>query len=82
MSSKQKQEPEEVQVNGKTLSCVVCSNRQFWIRSAQLNTAASTFFGFDWTDHSRHLLYLFRVHLHSLVCRKIDYKLFHKYKVA
>jgi hypothetical protein len=52
MSSKQNQEPEEVQVNGKILNCVVCSNRQFWIRSAQLNTAVSTFFGFDWTDHS------------------------------
>jgi hypothetical protein len=52
MSSKQKPKPEEVRVNGRLLECQICGHRQFWIRSAQLNTAASSFFGLDRTDHS------------------------------
>jgi hypothetical protein len=43
---------ETVEVNGKPLRCIICSNDHFWARSAQLNRATSTFFGFDWADRS------------------------------
>jgi hypothetical protein len=39
-------------VAGKELSCQICSYDKFWQREAQLNTAAATFFGFDWANKS------------------------------
>jgi hypothetical protein len=47
-----KQEAETVEVNGKALRCVICSNNLFWTRSALLNTGAMTFFNLDWADKS------------------------------
>ena len=35
-----------------TLKCVVCDHKKFSQRSAQLNTAAATFFNFDWANAS------------------------------
>ncbi len=40
----------EYDVAGKQLRCVVCDATRFWEREAQLNTAAATFFGFDWAN--------------------------------
>lgn len=45
-------EPQPIEVNGKTLRCVICSNTLFWTQSAQLNKAVTTFFNLDWTDRS------------------------------
>lgn len=45
-------EPEKVQVYGTDLSCEICENDTFWKKESQLNTALSTFFGFDWADAS------------------------------
>lgn len=42
----------KAEVNGKSLICPICSNDRFKIKSAQLNTAISTFFNLDWTNQS------------------------------
>ena len=47
-----KEEPIEVDVNGKQLRCVVCSNGTFHKREGQLNAAVATFFSLDWADPS------------------------------
>ena len=47
-----KEEPQPVEVNGKALQCIICFNKTFWVRNAQLNTAVRTFFKLDWTDRS------------------------------
>ena len=43
---------EKVEILGKEFNCQVCRNDKFWRREAQLNTAAATFFGFDWANES------------------------------
>ena len=47
-----KDEPQSIEIKGYELICPVCSNKLFWSRSAQLNTAIATFFNFDWTNKS------------------------------
>ena len=44
--------PEIVEIMGKKLVCPICSNTQFWQRSAQLNTAVASFFNLDWANRS------------------------------
>lgn len=41
---------EKVIINGKVLKCLVCQHNEFWEREAQLNTAAASFFGFDFAN--------------------------------
>jgi predicted nucleic-acid-binding Zn-ribbon protein len=45
-----KSEPETVEVNGKSLRCVVCGNDTFHSREAQLHGAVATFFDIEWTS--------------------------------
>ena len=52
MSLFKKQEPEEVFISDKRLSCQVCSNALFWRREGQLNTSIASFLGFDWANPS------------------------------
>ena len=52
MSLVKNQEAQPIEVNGKSLHCTICGNGYFWIRSAQLNKAVTTFFNLDWTDKS------------------------------
>ena len=47
-----KKAPEPIEVMGKPLVCPICSNKHFWVRTAQLNKAVTTFFGFDGGDPS------------------------------
>lgn len=47
-----KKEPEIIEVLNKPLICPICSNKKFWVKTAQLNKAVTTFFGFDWADQS------------------------------
>ena len=47
-----KSEPEAVQVAGVDLHCEICKHDRFWRREAQLNTAAASFFNFDWANPS------------------------------
>lgn len=39
-------------VGPKPLQCLVCGHDRFRERQAQLNTAAATFFGFDWANRT------------------------------
>ena len=47
-----KSAPEAVQVAGIDLRCEICKHDRFWTRQAQLNTAAASFFNFDWVNPS------------------------------
>jgi hypothetical protein len=47
-----KKQPEPIEVMNKPLVCPVCKNDHFWVRTAQLNKAVTTFFGFEWADQS------------------------------
>lgn len=47
-----KKAPETFEVLGKPLACLVCGGTGFHTRQAQLNTAAATFFDFDWANKS------------------------------
>jgi hypothetical protein len=47
-----KDEAEEIEIQGKPLTCQVCGRSRFHSRTAQLNTATATFFGFDWANRS------------------------------
>ncbi len=47
-----KAEPEQVDVFGEPLRCLVCGSTDFWRRRAQLNSSLATFFKLDWTDPS------------------------------
>ncbi len=47
-----KNEPQPVEVSGRSLRCVVCGHNQFYITEAQMNKAVTTFFRLDWTDKS------------------------------
>ncbi len=42
--------PIRVNIVGRDLQCLVCDHDLFWEREAQLNTAAATFFKFDWAN--------------------------------
>jgi hypothetical protein len=46
------QEPTGVEVEGKPLECLICGHDAFRRREALLNTAAATFFNFDWANKS------------------------------
>lgn len=45
-------EATSVMVQGRELKCLVCGQDEFHKRQAQLNTAAASFFGFDWANRS------------------------------
>jgi hypothetical protein len=45
-----KKEPQQVDILGKSLHCLICQHDQFHRREAQLNSAVSSFFSLDWTD--------------------------------
>jgi len=45
-------EPEQVDVAGKALKCLVCGHDRFTRREAQLNTAGMTLFKLDWANVS------------------------------
>jgi hypothetical protein len=44
--------PMPMSIRGKPLHCAICGHDHFLRREAQLNTAAATFFGFDWANES------------------------------
>lgn len=46
------EEPQQIEVAGKPLHCVVCAYDRFSIMQAQLNTAVATFFKLDWANPS------------------------------
>ena len=46
------QEELEVQVQGRSLKCLVCGHDGFTRREAQLNTSAASFLGFDWLNRT------------------------------
>ena len=52
MERKNHEQPTTVEVLGRPLHCYACEYDRFWQRSAQLNTALSTLFEFDWLDSS------------------------------
>lgn len=41
-------EPETVNVLGRPLQCVVCSNDRFYPRKAQLHSGVASFFNIEW----------------------------------
>jgi hypothetical protein len=41
-----------VMAAGRPLTCLICGYDEFNTRDAQLNTAAASFFGFDWANAS------------------------------
>jgi predicted nucleic-acid-binding Zn-ribbon protein len=41
-----------VEIHGHVLKCLICGHEEFHKRQAQLNTAAASFFGFDWANRS------------------------------
>ena len=43
-----KDEPEPIEVNGRSLRCVVCENGTFYKRSAQLHGPVATLFNIEW----------------------------------
>ena len=45
-----KSDPISVEVQGRELKCLVCGHDCFHKREAQLNTAAASFFNFDWAN--------------------------------
>jgi hypothetical protein len=44
--------PAPMTIRGKPLHCVICGQDRFLRKEAQLNTAVSSFFGFDWSNPS------------------------------
>ena len=40
----------EVSIKGISLTCPVCSNKEFYERETLLNTSGATFLGFDWAN--------------------------------
>jgi len=47
-----KNDPVGVEIRGRVLQCLICGHDEFWKREAQLNTAAASFFNFDWANPS------------------------------
>ena len=47
-----RKESQTVQINGRDLRCLICSNDTFYKKEAQLNTALATFFKLDWANSS------------------------------
>ena len=47
-----KSDPVGVEIQGYDLECLVCEHDKFYKREAQLNTAAASFFGFDWANQT------------------------------
>ncbi|UOF90022.1 hypothetical protein LSG31_19480 [Fodinisporobacter ferrooxydans] len=45
-----KNEAHEYTIKGISISCPICKHDKFWEGKAQLNTAAATFFDFDWLN--------------------------------
>ena len=45
-------EPQPVQIVGRTLRCVVCSNDRFWQQRASMHGPVSSFFNLDWAAPS------------------------------
>lgn len=50
--SESKPEPRERLICDKPLHCLICRHDRFYQREAQLNTAAASFFGFDFANQS------------------------------
>ena len=44
--------PEEVEVNGRALKCLICGHDRFNKREALLNTPTMTLFKLDWANAS------------------------------
>jgi len=42
--------PEEVTVDGKTLTCQICGGSKFYTRKSQLNTAGMSLLNLDWLN--------------------------------
>ena len=47
-----KEDPEPVEVAGRALGCLVCGNRSFWHKRAQVHGAMSSFFDMEWATPS------------------------------
>ncbi len=47
-----KTEPQLYEVQGRPVRCYHCHNPFFLVRTAQLNSAVTSFFNRDWTDQS------------------------------
>ncbi len=45
-------EPSSYEIHNRKFICHVCNSDTFWKREAQLNTAAASFFNFDWANKS------------------------------
>ncbi|NBG87498.1 hypothetical protein [Isachenkonia alkalipeptolytica] len=43
-------EVNQVQINGKELTCPVCDGKEFWKRRTLMNTPGASFMGFDWAN--------------------------------
>lgn len=52
MSIFAEEETKSYEVAGQILRCQVCGHDEFARREALLNTAAATFFNFDWANRS------------------------------
>jgi len=50
MFKRKKKEAIELIVDGKLISCPVCSHDRFWERTTLLNTRGASFFEFDWLN--------------------------------
>ena len=45
-----KEEPQAIEIRGRALRCLVCTNDGFYQRSAQLHGAVATFFKLEWAS--------------------------------
>lgn len=45
-------DPQQYEMAGRPLRCLICGHDHFRQQSAQLNTAGATFLGLDWANRS------------------------------
>ena len=48
--TKSESESQPIEVAGRPLRCVVCTNATFWHRRALMHGRGVTFFGFEWAS--------------------------------
>lgn len=49
-SFRKRDDPTPIEIAGRALRCVVCTNDTFWQERAQLHGAMATFFNMEWTS--------------------------------
>jgi hypothetical protein len=67
-----KSDPIGVKVQGRELKCLVYGHDAFWKREGPLNTAAASFFRFDWANASGNGYHLRQVRLHLRVLDAVN----------